>query len=98
MKKGMNKKELKNIIRQCIQETIGVPIKETTDEFEKGRLQAAYEVRNKMPERRNPVGSSKRWIQGYKYGWGRGRIKSYTQSPPEETGKDSQLDFGITKQ
>ena len=103
---NVSKGELKEVIKELVNEMwVGWEQqegmkKEAVDEFEIGKQKAIDDFKNKIPYKKNPVGLSARWIQGYKHAYGRlraaeaGRLNNpgLNVRQPE---KDSQSDFGL---
>jgi hypothetical protein len=81
----------------------GGAMSEAVDDFELGKQKAILDFRNKVPYKKNPVGMSARWIEGYKFAYGTLRRAERMKTPPTagmdagtpRVERDSQADFGL---
>ena len=96
----VTKNELKEVIKELVNEMwVGWEQQnEAVNDFELGKQKAITDFKNKVPYKKNPVGLSARWIEGYRWAYGtlrRAAERGTGTQTPEQPEKDSQSDFGL---
>ena len=92
--------ELKEMIKGLVNEMwVGWEQQnEAVDDFELGKQKAIADFKNKVPYKKNPVGLSARWIEGYRWAYGtlrRAAERGTGAQTTERPERDSQADFGL---